>query len=424
MKRKLFIIVLLLVNLLGLNACKKEEFTITFVNYNGDVLYQTVVEEGSPFSYLGETPIKEADDYYYEFYGWDKKIGLAYENQTFTALFSKTIKEKIVTFKNVDGTIIHQENVMPGKVITTQIDEPTYQVDDKHIEYVFLGWDYDYKNQTITQDITITAQYEINEYVFLNFYDANDALVFSDKTLKGNDYTYPNSDPLKQCDEENYGYKFVGWNNSLNNIVSDTDYYPEFEKVSAYYVTFLDNDGDELYKQKVNEGDEAFYVGLTPTKPSETSGKYTTYYTFDSWDKSLSNVTHSYSVYPTFTSETRFNGPSTRYGSFTVCFVQDLPFSSHTNYNGYTTYSITSFSFDGWGHYSNGIPYVQVSITIERTYGSYSSLIGFGIYDTYNGNSLVCSVKNFYTTKTITERLSFGENPYGTAEVSLKPYYY
>ena len=52
----------------------------------------------------------------------------------------------------------------------------------------------------------------------------------------------------------------------------------------------MNYDGSLLYKTKVNRGEDATYVGKTPTKPSETNGSGSVDYVFKGWDKPLSDI--------------------------------------------------------------------------------------------------------------------------------------
>ena len=65
------------------------EYTVTFVNYNGDVLYSTTVKYNECAEYAGEEPIKpDEGETGYMFAGWDKDIDAPItENTVFTAQF-------------------------------------------------------------------------------------------------------------------------------------------------------------------------------------------------------------------------------------------------------------------------------------------------------------------------------------------------
>ena len=64
--------------------------------YNGEtLLYETIVIEGNPATYVGETPTKEGDDEFssYEFDKWDQDLTSISSNVTTHALFKGTPKE-------------------------------------------------------------------------------------------------------------------------------------------------------------------------------------------------------------------------------------------------------------------------------------------------------------------------------------------
>lgn len=79
-----------------------------------------------------------------------------------------------------------------------------------------------------------------------------------------------------------------------NDLIISAD-----EVKQSYTVKFVNWDGTLLYETDVIEGQEAVYVGETPTKPNDEEGYE---YTFSGWDKSLSNVTSDMIVTPVFAS--------------------------------------------------------------------------------------------------------------------------
>lgn len=69
------------------------EYTVTFINYNGDVLYSTTVKYNENVEYAGVEPIKpDEGETGYTFVGWDKDIDAPItENTVFTAQFDSHI---------------------------------------------------------------------------------------------------------------------------------------------------------------------------------------------------------------------------------------------------------------------------------------------------------------------------------------------
>ena len=69
-------------------------YHVTFLNYDGTVLYETDVPEGSEAVYAGETPTKEEDDEFtYEFKGWDQELSSVTSVITTTAQYTPVAKE-------------------------------------------------------------------------------------------------------------------------------------------------------------------------------------------------------------------------------------------------------------------------------------------------------------------------------------------
>ncbi len=108
---------------------------------------------------------------------------------------------------------------------------------------------------------------------------------------KGSDIVYDGPTPTKPSetiDGHNVDWTFAGWDKSLENIQKPTIFTAKFE--SLVECTFVNYDGEELYKTSVNFGDSVEYKGDTPTKPDSISGDATLKWEFTGWDKDLTNI--------------------------------------------------------------------------------------------------------------------------------------
>lgn len=74
----------------------------------------------------------------------------------------------------------------------------------------------------------------------------------------------------------------------MENIQVPTIFTAQYE--CLYTCKFVNYDGSLLYEAKVNRGEDATYVGETPTRPSETNGSGSVDYVFKCWDKPLSDI--------------------------------------------------------------------------------------------------------------------------------------
>ncbi len=108
---------------------------------------------------------------------------------------------------------------------------------------------------------------------------------------KGSTIVYDGPTPTKPSetiDGHNVDWTFAGWDKSLENIQKPTIFTAKFE--SLVECTFVNYDGEELYKTSVNFGDSVEYKGVTPTKPDTVSGSSTLTWAFSGWDKELTSI--------------------------------------------------------------------------------------------------------------------------------------
>lgn len=109
------------------------QYTITFVNYDGSELDKSVWDYGSTPSYSG-TPSHPADaQYSYVFSGWSPTIVAVTANATYTAQYSSSVNQYTITFVNYDGTELEKSlwdygatpsySGTPGLALRRQSDE-------------------------------------------------------------------------------------------------------------------------------------------------------------------------------------------------------------------------------------------------------------------------------------------------------------
>lgn len=128
------------------------------------------------------------------------------------------------------------------------------------------------------------------------FFDADGKEIYKVDVKEHENVTFEGENPIKSPStyEE---YKFIGWDESLDDITEDKDFHPLYESSDRYYtVTFVDENGEILYETEVKAGEEAVYKGATPTKPSDDDYDYT----FSGWQSDVSEVTGDLTVLPSF----------------------------------------------------------------------------------------------------------------------------
>ena len=141
-----------------------------------------------------------------------------------------------VEFVDWDGTVLATMKVPTGEAATAPAD-PTRE------GYTFIGWDKDFSS--VTEDMTITALYQINRYG-VRFYDWDDILLKTDSVDYQSAATAP-ADPVRE------GYTFIGWDKDFSSITADLDVYAQYEigADKEFEVIFSDQDNNELSAQSV-----------------------------------------------------------------------------------------------------------------------------------------------------------------------------
>src|SRR5690625_6234593 len=124
----------------------------------------------------------------------------------------------------------------------------------------------------VTGDLTVTAQYDINQYT-VNFEDWDGSTLDTQTVDHGNDANAP-ADPTRT------GYSFTGWDVDFTNITSDLTVTAQYD-INQYTVTFEDWDDSTLDTQTVNHGSDA----NAPADPTRTG------YSFTGWHVDFTDVT-------------------------------------------------------------------------------------------------------------------------------------
>lgn len=130
----------------------------------------------------------------------------------------------------------------------------------------------------------------INKYTvtFKNY----DATLLSESVVEEGQTAVYNGPTPTRAETSEFTYTFNGWDKSLENITSDCVRVAQFIETAKpvtphYTVSFKNYDGTVLYEDIVEEGENATYVGDTPTRPETVEYEYV----FCGWNQSLENIT-------------------------------------------------------------------------------------------------------------------------------------
>lgn len=141
------------------------QYTVTFVNWNGEILNTQYVLSGSAAvdpvtaGYISTPTRSSTASTIYTYEDWDKTFLAVAGNMTVTATYTETPRTYTVTWKNIDGSILDMQTTQYGSEVVYKGDTPTYtQYESVYAYYLFKGWDK--CTGRVTEDMTVTAQYD------------------------------------------------------------------------------------------------------------------------------------------------------------------------------------------------------------------------------------------------------------------------
>ena len=262
-------------------ACDPLLFTVRFVDYDGTPLQAESLQEGVTPEYKGETPVREATEYYtFTFKGWKPEVAVVTAAADYVAEYDSTAITYTVRFLNYDGEELQKEeltyNSTPEyKGVTPARDATEYYT------FTFKGWKPEVAVVTAAADYVADYDSTAITYTvrFLN-YDGEE--LQKEEMTYGDMPVYTGDLPQRETDEEFY-YVFTGWMPDILSVAGAIDYVAQYESVSVttlyFMVTFYDYDNSLLGSQKIQYGQMPVFDGATPTR--ESTYKYD--YVFKGW---------------------------------------------------------------------------------------------------------------------------------------------
>jgi len=187
---------------LDINAVfEKEEFTVKFLDKEGNVLKEETVKYGEKAT-APTAPELEG----YIFKEWDTDFSNVKENLEVTAVYDK--QKFTVKFFDEDGTVLQEVQVAyGGKAVNPK--------DPKKHGYKFIGWDKDYSN--VKENLEITAKYELATYT-ITYKDEEGNII---EGLTPSSYTINDDASLDlPAVIEKEGYECLGWYEGNTRVVT------------------------------------------------------------------------------------------------------------------------------------------------------------------------------------------------------------
>lgn len=205
-------------------------YTVTFMD-GKTPLKTEKVQHGSA---APEPKVPEKDGK--TFKGWDKPFDNVTSDLTINAVYD--VDTFTVTFKDGD-TVLSIQMVEYEAAATAPDTARLSPPEGMH----FAKWDKDFSK--VTEDIEVSAVYELNEYTVI--FKNGETTLKIEKVKHGDSATPPNNPP------DTPTAKFVGWDESFDNVTSDLIVNAKFE-TKKFTLTFINFDGTTVYTAEVEYG--------------------------------------------------------------------------------------------------------------------------------------------------------------------------
>lgn len=207
------------------------KYTVTFMDGEKVLAAFTNVPHGETVT-APEVPKKDGKT----FSKWDKDFSKVTSDLTINAVYD--VDTFTVTFK--DGEKVLETQTVEYEAAATAPDTARLSPPEgMH----FAKWDKDFSK--VTEDIEVSAVYEINFYTVI--FKNGETTLKIEKVKHGDSATPPNNPP------DTPTAKFVGWDESFDNVTSDLIVNAKLEK-RKYTLTFINFDGTTVYTAAVEYG--------------------------------------------------------------------------------------------------------------------------------------------------------------------------
>ena len=234
------------------------QYTITFDTNGGSEIAPITQDYGTEIT-APDNPTRKG----YTFKGWDKEIPETMPAENITVKAQWEINQYTITFDTNGGSEIAPITQDYGTKITAPAD-PTRK------GYTFKGWDKEIPETMPAENITVKAQWEINQYTIT--FDTNGGSEIAPITQDyGTKITAP-ADPTRK------GYTFKGWDKEIPETMPAENITVKAQwEINQYTITFDTNGGSEIAPITQDYGTKI-------TAPADPTRKG---YTFKGWDKEI-----------------------------------------------------------------------------------------------------------------------------------------
>ena len=234
------------------------QYTVTVKPENGEADITITQDYGTPITAPAD-PTREG----YTFIGWDRDIPKTMPAENITVTAQWEINQYTITFDTNGGSEIAPITQDYGTEITAP-DNPTRK------GYTFKGWDKEIPETMPAENITVTAQWEINRYT-ITFDTAGGSEIAPITQDYGTNITAP-ANPTRK------GYTFKGWDKEIPETMPAENITVKAQwEINQYTIAFDTNGGSEIATITQDYGTEI----TAPDNPTREG------YTFIGWDRDI-----------------------------------------------------------------------------------------------------------------------------------------
>ena len=234
------------------------QYTITFDTNGGSEIAPITQDYGTEIT-APDNPTRKG----YTFKGWDKEIPETMPADNITVKAQWGINQYTITFDTNGGSEIAPITQDYGTEITAP-DNPTRK------GYTFKGWDKEIPETMPADNITVKAQWGINQYTIT--FDTNGGSEIAPITQDyGTEITAPDNPTRK-------GYTFKGWDKEIPETMPAENITVKAQwEINQYTIAFDTNGGSEIVPITRDYGTKI----TAPDNPTRKG------YTFNGWDKEI-----------------------------------------------------------------------------------------------------------------------------------------
>ncbi len=237
---------------------KRNECTITFDSNGGSDVESQTLDCGVAIT-VPENPVREG----YTFIGWEPAIPEVMPEEDVTVVAQWQVNQYTITFNSNGGSEVEAMSVDYGSAINAP--EATRE------GYTFVGWDPELPATMPATDLTVTAQWQVNQYTI--------TFIAEGKILKQTVQDY-NTEIVAPADPTKTGYTFAGWSPKFEKgatVPAEDVTYTAQWNVNTYFIYFNTDGGSAIDPIMQTYGSEI----TAPEDPVKEG------YTFAGWDKEI-----------------------------------------------------------------------------------------------------------------------------------------